>query len=149
MKNKNCVQEPFSDGYTIFDKTKNRYILTEKYIADNTGINLFARLNTKGSANPQATVNGFLDRISALTYSFIDKHAINTEYRRYIIAHAPSARAIMQEAMLAQALYVLTEGDLSLSVEKDKREFWFDETANIALQKPLRETGYCLLYTGC
>ena len=53
MKNKNCVQEPFSDGYTIFDKTKNRYILTEKYIADNTGINLFARLNTKGSANPQ------------------------------------------------------------------------------------------------
>ena len=55
----------------------------------------------------------------------------------------------MQEAMLAQALYVLTEGDLSLSAEKDKREIWFDETAKIVLQKPLLETGYCLLYTGC
>lgn len=138
-----------SDAYMQFDEKKGRYILTAKCISDNTGIDLMTRLNTKGCVNPQATVNGFLDRISTLVYSYIDMHAMNTQYRRYVIAMAASARQILQEAMLAQALYVLTVGDLSLSTDKEKRSLWFDENARIALERPLQETGYCLLYTGC
>jgi hypothetical protein len=37
--------------------------------------------------------------------------------------------------MLAQALYVLTNGDLSLSADKEKRALWFDETARITLSE--------------
>ncbi len=139
---------PFSDEYMRFDEKKGRYILTEKALLENAGIDLTIRLNAKASANPQAIVNGFLDRISSLTYRFIDGHTIDTVRRHYIIACAPSARPIMQEAMMAQALYVLTAGDLSLSADKEKRALWFDETARQILFTPLCETGYSLLYCG-
>ena len=139
---------PYTDDYMIFDEKKYRYILTAKYVLDSTGINLTTRLNAKGSANAQSAVNGFLDRISVLTYKYIDAHSINTPLRNHIIAICPSARPILQEAMLAQALYVLTNGDLSLSADKEKRALWFDETARITLLTPLIETGYCLLYCG-
>lgn len=139
---------PFSDEYMRFDDVKRRYILTAKAILDNTGIDLMTRLNAKGSANPQATVNGLLDRISMLTYRFIDGHSINPTLRNHIIAHAPSARPIIQQAMIAQTVYVLTEGDLSLSTDLSKRALWFDETAKQILLTPLCETGYSLLYCG-
>ena len=126
---------PYTDDYMIFDEKKYRYILTAKYVLDSTGINLTTRLNAKGSANAQSAVNGFLDRISVLTYKYIDAHSINTQLRNHIIAICPSARPILQEAMLAQALYVLTNGDLSLSADKEKRALWFDETARITLCK--------------
>lgn len=146
--NPNNQKFPYDDEYMRFDEVKGRYILTRKCLLDNTGIDLMTRLKTRGSANVQATVNGFLDRISSLTYRFIDSHAINVIERHRIIAYCPSARPIMQEAMLSQALYVLTEGDLSLSAEKDKRAMWFDETAQQVLFTPLIETGYSLLYCG-
>lgn len=149
MKNPKCEKYPLSDEYMVFDMLKYRYVLTAKCLLDKTGINLTARLTTKGTANPQAAIGGWLDRISVLTYRFIDAHAIDPELRNHIIANAPSARPLMQEAMLAQGLYVLTNGDLSLSPELEKRALWFDETAKNILLTPLCETGYSLLYTGC
>ena len=137
-----------SDEYMIFDETKGRYILTSEYVLDSSGINLATRLKTKGMANPQATVNGFLDRISVLTYRYITDHSINSAYRKHLVAHCPSARPIIQEAMLSQLLYVLAEGDLTLSSDKEKRAMWFDESARSILLTPLREVGYCLLYCG-
>lgn len=148
MANQECKKYPYSDEYMRYDEAKGRYVLTSKCLLDNAGINLMTRLNTRGSANPQATVNGFLDRISSLTYRFIDSHAINVAERHHVIARCPSARPLIQEAMLSQALYVLIEGDLSLSADKDKRSMWFDETARQVLLTPLRETGYSLLYCG-
>lgn len=148
MVNQECKKFPSSDEYMRFDEAKGRYILTAKAILDGTGVNLSVRLNAKGSANEQATINGFLDRISSLTYRFIDGHAINVNLRHHIIACAPSARPIMKEAMISQALYVLTNGDLSLSSDKEKRAIWFDQTAEQILLTPLRETGYSLLYCG-
>lgn len=138
---------PYDDEYMRFDEIKRRYILTDKALLHNTGINLKTRLNAKGSANVQATINGFLDRVSALTYRFIYQHN-NPAMLQRLIATAPSARPIIQEAMLSQAVYMLTEGDLSLSQDKDKRAMWFDETAQITLLTPLRETGCSLLYCG-
>lgn len=143
-----CKDFVRTDEYMRFDEVFQRYILTAKCVLDFTGIELATRLNAKGSANEQATLNGFLNRISVLTYQFIADHAINVELRYHVANCCPSARPIMQEAMLAQTLYVLTNGDLTLSADKEKRALWFDKTAETILYRNICETGYSLLYCG-
>ncbi|MCX4363996.1 MAG: hypothetical protein OSJ74_11565, partial [Clostridia bacterium] len=103
MEEEYCKKDTRNDEYMVFDEVKRRYILTAKALTDKTGINLATRLNAKGSANVQATINGFLDRISALTYRFICQYN-DTEFLINLIACSPSARPIIMEAMLSQAL---------------------------------------------
>lgn len=97
------MDEPYSDAYMRYDELKHRYILTPKCVLDELGIDMEARLSAKGSANPQATINALLDRVSALTYRFIYAHNIDNEAQRYAIETLPSARRILFEAMESAA----------------------------------------------
>lgn len=141
------MQQPYSDEYMIFDDKKHRYILTAKCILDSTGIDLLTRLNVRSSANPQAAINGFLDRVSALTYRYLYQFNDNNIIDR-IIGSYQSARDIIREAMESQTLYMLINGDLSMSQEADKRLMWFDETAKTVLSRTIPETGVSLTYQG-
>ena len=142
------MNEPYSDAYMRYDELKHRYILTPKCVLDELGIDMEARLSAKGSANPQATINALLDRVSALTYRFIYAHNIDNEAQRYAIETLPSARRILFEAMKAQLTYVMAVGDLSLSSDKNKRLQYMDDVAAEILSNPLTEIGYSLIYTG-
>lgn len=142
------MDEPYSDAYMRYDELKHRYILTPKCVLDELGIDMEARLSAKGSANPQATINALLDRVSALTYRFIYAHNIDNEAQRYAIETLPSARRILFEAMKAQLTYVMAVGDLSLSSDKNKRLQYMDDVAAEILSNPLPEIGYSLIYTG-
>lgn len=142
------MDEPYSDAYMRYDELKHRYILTPKCVLDELGIDMEARLSAKGSANPQATINALLDRVSALTYRFIYAHNIDNEAQRYAIETLPSARRILFEAMKAQLTYVMAVGDLSLSSDKNKRLQYMDDVAAEMLENPLLELGHSLIYTG-
>lgn len=142
------MNEPYSDAYMRYDELKHRYILTPKCVLDELGIDMEARLSAKGSANPQATINAVLDRVSALTYRFIYAHNIDNEAQRYAIETLPSARRILFEAMKAQLTYVMAVGDLSLSSDKNKRLQYMDDVAADILENPLLELGHSLIYTG-
>lgn len=142
------MNEPYSDAYMRYDELKHRYILTPKCVLDELGIDMEARLSAKGSANPQATINALLDRVSALTYRFIYAHNIDNEAQRYAIETLPSARRILFEAMKAQLTYVMAVGDLSLSSDKNKRLQYMDDVAAEMLENPLLELGHSLIYTG-
>ena len=142
------MNEPYSDAYMRYDELKHRYILTPKCVLDELGIDMEARLSAKGSANPQATINALLDRVSALAYRFIYAHNIDNEAQRYAIETLPSARRILFEAMKAQLTYVMAVGDLSLSSDKNKRLQYMDDVAAEMLENPLPELGHSLIYTG-
>ena len=142
------MDEPYSVAYMRYDELKHRYILTPKCVLDELGIDMEARLSAKGSANPQATINALLDRVSALTYRFIYAHNIDNEAQRYAIETLPSARRILFEAMKAQLTYVMAVGDLSLSSDKNKRLQYMDDVAAEMLENPLLELGHSLIYTG-
>lgn len=142
------MDEPYSDAYMRYDELKHRYILTPKCVLDELGIDMEARLSAKGSANPQATINALLDRVSALTYRFIYAHNIDNEAQRYAIETLPSARRILFEAMKAQLTYVMAVGDLSISSDKNKRLQYMDDVAAEMLENPLLELGHSLIYTG-
>jgi hypothetical protein len=69
--------------------------------------------------------------------------------RVLVIARFETARKLIQEAMGEQLLYVAMKGDLSRSVDPQKREFAIDENAKAVLLRIIPEVGYNLLYTGC
>lgn len=141
------MQQPYSDEYMIFDEKVQRYILTPKSILDHTGVDLQTRLKVRGSANPQAAVNGFLNRVSYLTYRYLYQFNDNSIIDR-IISRYESARAVIQEAMESQTLYMLVKGDLSMADDADKRLMWFDDTAKMVLGRVIPETGVSLTYQG-
>lgn len=142
------MQYPYSDHYMTFDETSNRYILTEQYALEQLGINLAERVNERNSNNQQIAVKRILRTVSNQIYNYIHLHCVNDALRDVVIAKVPSARAIVQEAMGEQLVYMALKGDMSRSTEKDKRELFIDENAKNILLRQIPELGYSLLFTG-
>lgn len=140
------MQNPY-EKYMRYDEVKRRYVLTPACMLDELGIDLMTRLSPKGSANPQAAVNAWLDRVSALTYRFIYEHNIDNAAQERAINTLPGARAVLFEAMKAQALYVMAVGDLTLSSDREKRLQYMDSSAADMLANPIPELGHSLIYT--
>lgn len=133
---------PYSDDYMIFNEQANRYVLTEKDVLENYGINLSARF-----VNP-SLVKPTLNQVSLQVYSYIHGFNVNNKMQDYIIAHTEDGRRIIKEAMEQQLLYFLSVGDLSKTPDEHKRKFWFDEMAKEILMQPIKEIGTSILYTG-
>lgn len=134
--------KPYSDDFMIFDKLTNRYVLTEKDVKQNLGIEINVRLK-----NPEA-VNSLLNQVSIQVYRFIHEHNIENAIQDYIIAYTETGRKIIKTAMEEQLIYVMTNGDLSRSTDKEKRKLWFDDNAREILMTPICELGTHLLYQG-
>lgn len=139
---------PYSDQYMTFDVATNRYILTEDYALEQLGINLSERVNERNSENAQIAVKRILRTVSNQIYNYIHLHCVNDMLRDVVIAKVPSARAIVQEAMGEQLVYMAMKGDLSRSTDKDKRALYIDENAKNILERQIPELGYSLLYRG-
>lgn len=137
---------PFDDELMRFDITTNQYVLTEKALSEN-GINISPE--TDDTAYAQTVTANVLNRISRKVYNFIHLHNVDNPKQDWLIAHVPSLRKIIYEALTAQALYMYTVGDLALTTDRDltKRSNISEDCAEVLLTT-VPELGICILYTG-
>lgn len=133
---------PISDEFMIYSEEFKRYILTEKDVVTNLGIDINKRLK-----NPNA-VNSLLNQISIQVYRYIHEHNVANSFQDYVISHTETGRKIIKCAMEEQLIYVMVNGDLSRSTDKEKSEHWFDNNAREVLLTPIPEIGTHVLYCG-
>lgn len=134
---------PLTDNFMVYDYDSHRYVLTEKDVSENLGVNISARIK-----NPTA-IKALLEQVSTQVYGFIHDYNANNDYQDFVLAVTESGRKIIKKAMEEQLKYVLTVGDLTRSTDEKKRAMWFDMTAKRELLKPILELGCSILYTGC
>lgn len=141
-----CYIEPYDDERMIFDKVSCRYVLTPNALAE-SGIDIAAE--TENAAYSQTVTANVLNRISRKVYNFIHLHNNDNPKQDWLIAHVPSLRKIIYEALTAQALYMYTVGDLALTTDRDltKRSNISEDCAEVLLTT-VPELGICILYTG-
>ena len=139
--------QPYSDDYMQYNESTGRYVLTEKALTDN-GTNLRARLSRNRATNATAIINRLLNRVSEMIYNYIHQFSHDNKRQDGIIAIVPGCREIIQRAMLEQAEYMLMNGDLSRSVEADKRALAIDYSARETLNTVIAELGVPITYAG-
>ena len=137
--------KPYTDDLMRWDDATGRYYLTETALI-RQGVDLRARLGR--SPSPEYVINGLLNRTTALVYGYIHGHNINTQKQDVLIAETTSMRDIIYNALLAQALYIIYNGDLSISVKPEERENYMDITARTELARIMPEHGRNILYSG-
>lgn len=137
----------YSDNKMIFDELTGRYVLTEQALLEN-GIDLRSRLERNRTVNATAVINRTLRRVSDMIYNYVHKFNLDNKQQDLWIASIPALRQIIYTAMLEQAEYFLMNGDLSRSVERDKREVAIDYSAQQTLSTVVPELGAPITYQG-
>lgn len=138
---------PFSDDFMKFDELSQHYVLTE-YALKYNGTNIRERLARNKNTNATAVITRLLVRVSDIIYEYIHTFSADNHRQDQIIASTQVGRAIIQKAMLEQAEYFLLNGDLTRSVEKDKRDIAIDYSAKRTLDTIIPELGIPITYTG-
>ena len=133
---------PYTDDYMTYDYDTHRYILTQKDVSENLGIDLTSRVTYANA------ISSLLNRISIKIYTFIHSHNTANDYQNFLIAKTKDGRRIIKEAMEEQLIYFLTVGDLSRSMDEAERRIAIDQTAIEILLEPIRELGCSILYCG-
>lgn len=137
----------YSDDRMIFDEYSGRYVLTERALLDN-GIDIRSRLERNRTVNATAVINRTLRRVSDMIYNYIHRFNLDNKQQDLWVASIESLREIIYRAMLEQAEYFLMNGDLSRSVERDKREVAIDYSAQQTLSTVVPELGAPITYQG-
>ena len=135
---------PYSDNFMVYDFENHRYVLTEKDVEENLGINLASR-----SKNYKARER-LLKQVSREIYAFIHEYTYSgcEPIKDYIIATTKSGREKIKEAMEQQFDYIMRVGEVSKSTDAEKRSFKIDSIAKSILEEYIPELGTNLLYTG-
>ncbi len=145
MENKIC---PYSDDYLYYDENTNRYVLTEKALVENVGLNIRARMSDTALVNPEVVIKSFNRTVSDMVYQFIHQHNVDNRAQDCLIATVPELRRIIQTAMEYQAVYVANVGNLYLSTKPEERAVAIDYLAQSVLGDVVPCLGYSILYTG-
>lgn len=141
------ITYPYNDEYMVVDELTGHYVLTEAALLSR-GIDLRARLSETSTVSPENVINNVLQTASDMIYQFIHDHNFSNQMQDYMILKVPSARQIIYRAMLYQAVYVCTVGNLYLSKDKTERTAAIDVLAQSILNNVMPEAGHSLLYTG-
>ena len=131
----------------IFNADKCQYVITEQALI-NTGIFLRDRIARTRCPSPEYVINGILEDVSDMIYDFIHECNVDNEIQDYIIVNYPSARAIIERAMVKQAEYVIYNGNLYLSVDENERSKAISEESKKILGRTIKEIGTTILYLG-
>lgn len=145
MENNIC---PYSDDYLYYDENTNHYVLTEKALVENVGLNIRARMAETAAVNPEIAIKSFNRTVSDMIYQFIHQHNINNRAQDVLIASIPELRQIVQKAMEYQAVYVANVGNLYLSTKPEERAVAIDYLAQSVLGEVVPCLGVSILYTG-
>lgn len=138
---------PHSDDLMTFDEITGHYVLTEQALLEN-GTDIRKRLEQNRTVNATAVINRTLRRVSDMIYNYVHKFNHDNKQQDLWIATIPSLREIIYRAMLEQTEYFLMNGDLSRSVERDKREIAIDYSAQETLNTAVPELGVPITYQG-
>ncbi len=138
---------PYNDEEMIFDESSRRYVLTEHGLMQH-GTDLRNRLIANKAIAPENVINRLLKHTSNMIYNYIHSHNNYNAYQDELIAKTPSLRPIIKEALLCQAEYILLNGDLSRSVDKNNREVAIDQNAKCVLEQTVSELGIPIIYIG-
>ena len=98
---------PLDDKIMTYDYITHRYVLTERGVFNELGVNLDAILNASGDANPSALATRILKRASETVYLWLYKDSWNAQWLEYVLATLPSLRATVKEMLQSQLLYML------------------------------------------
>lgn len=126
--------KPYDTEYMTFNEMTGQYVLTAKAILDNLGIDLNVLAKDNGNG-----VNAFLKRVSYLTYRKLHEYGFD-EVQDMTVATTETGRKIIQEAMLEQAFYVKSVGDLSLSTKPEERKLYASDSLESIFDKVIPET---------
>ena len=133
---------PYSDEFMIYDFVTHRYVLTEKDVTDNLGVDIFKRLKNNN------VIKSVLNQVSLQVYNYIHQFNEDNKAQNFLIAKTEDGRRIIKDAMEQQLIYFLTVGDLSRTTDKEKRSMWFDEQAKQVLLQDIKEIGTTICYQG-
>ena len=139
---------PYSDDYLFYDENTNHYILTEKALVENVGVNLRDRMAETSLVNPETVIKNFTRTVSDMIYQFIHEHNVDNGRQDYLIATVPELRQIIQKAMEYQAVYVLNVGNLYLSTKREERAAAIDYLAQSVLSNTVPCLGISIIYGG-
>ena len=137
-------QYPYTDEYMKWDELEGRYYITEKALLSK-GINVRERVS---GVSADSVINGIVTMSGDMVYNFIHQHNGDNETQDRLIATVPSLRRVMYRALLRQAVYYMANGDLSLSLEDEKRSKALSEEVRRELNTTIPELGTCILYQG-
>ena len=139
--------EPYSDELLKYDESTNKYYLTEQALI-REGLPLRDRLAEGSAPSAEYIINGFLKRVTGVIYAYIHNYNADNEKQDYLISHLPSARTMIYNALINQAIYMYHNGDLTLSKDRTDKEAAFDTVALSELNRTLPEIQCSILYTG-
>lgn len=138
--------KPYSDDYMTYDEAQNRYVLTEKAVLDEYGIDLAAEALDSGNL---IAVKAILKRVSKVVYNFIHTFSNQNDVQDRMIAYSDTGREMIKSALLEQFLYMRVNGDLSLSANPNERFNAVSDDVRTILERRLTEfCGYSVLYSG-
>lgn len=129
-----------------FDEMSNMFILTNEDFTMR-GYNLEARLAATQATDATAQINGFFITVSEIVYEYIHDFNIANSLQDRILEKLESAQKILYRALMAQAVYMYQNGDLSLSV--DEADKAVSPRAKRELEVTIPEIGRAIVYTGC
>lgn len=138
---------PFNDERMRYDDALGMYVLTT-YALQERGYDIADRVTALGIQNPTMAVNGFLLGVSELIYEYIHSHNTANDFQDYLIATVGSLRPIIYRALIAQAVYMYANGDLSLSTDDRDAGKEIAPRAKNELNTTVPELGTCITYTG-
>ena len=128
-----------------FDEMSNMFVLTNEDFTMR-GYDLEARLAATQATNATAQINGFFYTVSEIVYEYIHDHNIANSLQDRILKKLESAQKILFRALMAQAVYMYQNGDLSLSV--DEADKAVSPRAKRELEVTIPEIGRSIVYTG-
>ena len=134
---------PYSDDYLFYDETTGHYVLTEKALVENVGVNLRERMAETALVNPDTAIKSFTRTVSDMIYQFIHEHSIDNRRQDSLISSVPELRQIIQKAV-----YVLNVGNLYLSVKPEERAVAIDYLAQSVLGNVVPCLGISIIYGG-
>lgn len=147
---------PYSDEYMVYDYSKHQYRLTPKAVLDKLNEDL-TRYSPATSANRQRDAEIMLENISDEVYNQVYEDSLNYLVPEFVMAKCPSARAIIQQALIEQVKYFCFNGAISVYSGVNFQKGVVGESANSRILAPnakrvlnrvIQEIGVPLTYQG-
>lgn len=108
------IKFPYDDAYLKYNYMRHRYELTEQAVFEELGLNFkeFSDMETL-DANPSTMGNRALKEVSTILYTYLLEDTMNPDWLRYELATVPELRSVIMEMLLAQAGYMLDNGNIA------------------------------------
>ena len=112
------------------------------------GYDISARVTDLGVQNPTQAVNGFFMNVTDHIYNYIHSFNVANDLQDHYIGSIPSLRPIIYRALIAQAIYMYANGDLSLSTDAKDEGKEISPVSKRELLYTVPELGRCIIYAG-